>query len=282
MARDPEAPVQHSHLPTLLRKQWPELNTASCPLAVVRAGPAAVRRHLPPGGVLVADAETDEDLDLLAEAVLMDPPLRVAAGSGGLAAALACRLYGPPAAPVWTGPRQGPILAVLASASHTLGVQIAQADTMSEAAVVPFPCERLTWDEQPVPILNMAINAAVAALKEGRDTILHASGALPDVERPVDLVVEHLAHLAFVAVRQGAPRALLVGGGATVREVLGVLGTRALEIDDEPCTGIAAGIISGGDLAGRPVVLKPGAAGKAGTVVELLGYLGRRAGALPE
>jgi len=277
MGRDPEAPVRHSHLPALLAEQWRGLTVTTCPLAVVRAGASAIRARLEPHAVIVADAETDADLDLLAEAVLMDPPLRAAAGSGGLAAALARRLYGPRPARTWPEERQGPVLAVLASSSHTLAVQVAHADTMSDATVVPFPCERLNWDEQPVPVLNAAIAAAVAALTNGKDTVIHAAGPLPKVEHPVDLVVEHLAHLGFVAVKQGSPSALLLGGGATAHEVLGVLGTRAVEIDDEPLTGIAAGTISGGEMAARPVVLKPGAAGGERAVVELLDYLRRRA-----
>jgi hypothetical protein len=42
---------------------------------------------------------------------------------------------------------------------------------------------------------------------------------------------------------------------------------------------MAAGLAVNGDLAGRPVALKPGAAGDEQAVVQLLDYLGRRASA---
>jgi uncharacterized protein YgbK (DUF1537 family) len=58
------------------------------------------------------------------------------------------------------------------------------------------------------------------------------------------------------------------------------LGVRVVEVDNEPLPGIAAGIAVGGELDGRPVVLKPGAAGGESAVAELLHYLGRRAFAL--
>jgi uncharacterized protein YgbK (DUF1537 family) len=96
------------------------------------------------------------------------------------------------------------------------------------------------------------------------------------------LVVEHLAHLAYIVIRQAAPRALLVGGGATAQAVLGVLTARGLEIDDEPQPGIAAGSVVGGEFAGRPIALKPGAAGGKEAAAELLRYLARRAAALEE
>jgi uncharacterized protein YgbK (DUF1537 family) len=125
----------------------------------------------------------------------------------------------------------------------------------------------------------MATERAGRALAVGRHALLYAAGKLPEVDYPVDLVVEHLAHLAYAVIRQGAPRGLLVGGGATALAVLGMLSVRALEIDDEPQPGIAAGLVVGGDLDGRPIALKPGAAGGKGAAAELLRYLGRRAAA---
>jgi uncharacterized protein YgbK (DUF1537 family) len=49
-----------------------------------------------------------------------------------------------------------------------------------------------------------------------------------------------------------------------------------LEIDDEPLPGIAGGLIVGGQLAGHPLALKPGAAGAETAIVQLLDYLGHR------
>jgi len=95
----------------------------------------------------------------------------------------------------------------------------------------------------------------------------------------VELVVEHLAHLAFVLATQSPPRGLLVGGGATAHGVLGALGTDAIMIDDEPLPGIAAGLAAGGELDTLPLVLKPGAAGDEEAVVRLFAYLGQRAAA---
>jgi len=276
MARDPQAPVTHSHLLELLHSQRDDLPVALCPLSVVRAGAKAVRLTVPADGVLATDAETDADLDVIVEAAFSLHPLPALSGSAGLAAALARRLFGPPTRLAWSQKRSGPLLAVLASSSQTLTSQVEVA-ARANLSPISFPCQGLTWEDQPVPELQGAIGAAIGELAEGRDALVHASGPLPPVERPIELVVEHLAHLAFVVVKERRPRGLLVGGGSTAQAVLEALGTEAVEVDDEPLPGIAAGLAVGGELSRRPLVLKPGAAGDEQAIVQLVEYLGRRA-----
>jgi len=169
----------------------------------------------------------------------------------------------------------GPVLAVLASSSRSLAQQVALA---AEEGIdtIPFPCERLSWAEETIPELGEAIARAVAALRAGRDVIVYATGDLPAVDRPVDLVVEHLAHLSFAVTKQARPASLLVGGGATAHAVLVTLGMSAIQIDAEPLPGIAAGVTVGGHFAGRPVVLKPGAAGDETALISLIRYLRHR------
>jgi len=280
MAYDPEAPVTSSEVIELLRGPRADLEIALCDLSTVRAGAEAIRSALPDHGVLALDAETDSDLDSIAEAALALSPLPVMAGSAGLAAALARRLFGPPAHLDWPTTRAGPVLSVLASSSEVLTSQVAAAAGSGDVASVPFLCRDLTWEDQPVPELRRAIEAAGAGLTAGRHVVVYATGPLPAVARPVALVVEHLAHLAFVVVKEARPGGLLVGGGATAQAVLEALGAEAVEVDEEPLPGIAAGLIVGGELDGHPIALKPGAAGGEQAVVQLLDYLGRRAGAV--
>jgi uncharacterized protein YgbK (DUF1537 family) len=278
MGRDPEAPVTESDVMALLRRQREDLETFLCPLSVVRAGRLAIHASLPSRGVLVMDTETDADLDLIAEVALSLDPLPALAGSAGLAAALGRRLFGLPASRRLPGERAAPVLAVLASSSEVLPFQIGAA-ARAGSTTIPFRSQNLTREDQPVPELRRAIEAAANELAAGRNVIVYASGPLPEVERPVELVVEHLAHLAFVVIREAGARGLLVGGGSTAQAVLEALGTEAVEIEDEPLPGMAAGLAVNGDLAGRPVALKPGAAGDEQAVVQLLDYLGRRASA---
>jgi uncharacterized protein YgbK (DUF1537 family) len=280
MAEDPEAPVRCSDIAEVIRSQRSDLPVSHCSLAAVRAGPSALAERLRDSVILAADAETDADLDAIAQAALSIAPTPVLAGSAGLAAALARRLCRPARPRSWPAERAGPILAVLASSSHVMAAQVLEAASDGGTAGVELPCESLTRRDEPVPQLAEAMDDAGRALAAGRDTIVYAGGPLPPVERPVELVVEHLAHLAFVLVKQARPRGLLVGGGSTASGVLAALGADAIDVDDEPLPGIAAGVVVGGELDGRPVVLKPGAAGDEEAVVRLLDYLERRAAAL--
>jgi uncharacterized protein YgbK (DUF1537 family) len=279
MARDPQAPVRESNLLAWLRAQRPDLTVAHCPLSVVRGGGEAVRHRIPGAGVLVVDAETEADLDAVAGAALSLSPPPALAGSAGLAAAVARQMWGRPARPVWPAGSAGPVLAVLASGSELLRFQVEQAAVRLGVRAIPLPCERLSRAEGPAPELEEVIQQAGAELAAGRDAIVHATGRLPAAERPVELVVEHLAHVAFALVGRARPAALLVGGGATAGAVLGALDARGIEVDDEPLPGIAAGTPMWGHFHGRPMVLKPGAAGEEGAVAGLLVYLRQRAAA---
>ncbi len=281
MARDPEAPVAHSRIAGLLAATAPELPVGQCHLNTVRAGAQVIAAAAPEQGVLVLDAEQDDDLDEVVAAALSLPHPPALAGSAGLAAALARRLLGPSARRDWPEGRGRPVLGVLASASAALPAQVARAGAEPDLRPIALQCEGLSRDEEDLPELRRAMELALAELAAGRHALVHAVGPLPAVPHPVELVVEHLAHLAFVVAEVGRPAGLLVGGGATAHAVLSALGAEAVLVDEEPLAGIAAGRVSGGRLAGSPVVLKPGAAGAEGALVELLGYLCRRAAAEP-
>ncbi len=306
LAHDPQAPLRDSDIAALIQSQHPDLSVGRLPLEDVRAPSLDLPGRLEEFAVLVVDAETDADLDAIAKAALSLTPTPILAGSAGLAAAAARELLGPrPRAdrvetcatrrqrpftcpecrPAECGApqaraefRPNPVLAVLASSSGQLESQVSAA---AEAGLdtIPVPCHALSWREEPIPQLGEAIARAIDAIRAGRQTIVHATGPLPDVPRPVDLVVEHLAHLAFVVIKQAAPGALLVGGGATAHAVLTALGARAIEVDEEPLPGIGAGLVVAGHFDGRPVVLKPGAAGDTNAVAELIHYLRGRSGA---
>ena len=275
MARDPEAPVTESDVLELLKSQREGLDVFTCPLSVVRAGRLAMRTSIPDHGVLLIDAETDDDLDAVAEVALSLDPIPALAGSAGFAGALARHLWGPAVSPRWPAERFGPALAVLGSSSRVLATQVETAAKVG-FATIPFPCQNLTREDQPLPELETAIESAMTELAAGRDAIVYAAGALPSVERPIELIVEHLAHLAYVVTRETRPNGLLVGGGSNALAVLETVGAEALEIDDEPLPGIAGGSVIGGHLAGIRVVLKPGAAGVETAVVQILGYLSHR------
>jgi uncharacterized protein YgbK (DUF1537 family) len=93
MARDPQFPGGGSSVVDLLRPQL-DRALAWIPIDQLRAGTEALAGRLRrlSGTVIVADAESDADLDALIDAALAVTPTPLLAGSAGLARALAARL----------------------------------------------------------------------------------------------------------------------------------------------------------------------------------------------
>jgi D-threonate/D-erythronate kinase len=93
IARDPQFPGGSSSVVDLLRPQL-DRALAWIPIDQLRAGVAALAARIRrlSGTVIVADAETDADLDALVEAALAVTPSPLLVGAAGLARALAARL----------------------------------------------------------------------------------------------------------------------------------------------------------------------------------------------
>jgi uncharacterized protein YgbK (DUF1537 family) len=93
IARDPRFPAGGSSVVDLLRPQL-DRALAWIPIDQLRTGPQALTARLRrlAGTVIVADAETDADLDGLIEAALAVAPAPLLIGAAGLARALASRL----------------------------------------------------------------------------------------------------------------------------------------------------------------------------------------------
>jgi D-threonate/D-erythronate kinase len=93
IGRDPHFPRGTSSVVDLLRPQL-DRALAWIPIDQLRAGPDALaaRVHRLAGTVIVADAESDADLDALVDAALATTPVPLLVGSAGLAQALAVRL----------------------------------------------------------------------------------------------------------------------------------------------------------------------------------------------
>jgi uncharacterized protein YgbK (DUF1537 family) len=93
IARDPQFPGGSSSVVDILRPQL-DRALAWVPIDQLRAAPEALAARLRrlAGTAIVADAETDADLDALVEAALTLTPAPLLVGAAGLARALASRL----------------------------------------------------------------------------------------------------------------------------------------------------------------------------------------------
>lgn len=240
---------------------WGDVQAVAAPAfpaqgRVVRRGVLVVHDQPQPGsvadrfpdGVRLCDAETDQDLDEVAERVLREGS--VAVGSAGLARALAEAML--PAAQPARRPA-GPVAGVLVVVGTAHPASRAQALALTGSGAV---CVLV---EQSAPV---RVDEAVRALTRGT-TVLVTTDIAHHVEADSPGAAALAQELALVvqAITEAVPTAALVlTGGATALAVARALEARELRLLTEISPGIVIGELV---LAGRriPAVTKSGGFG---------------------
>ena len=235
VARDPSFPRTGASVLGLLAT-GDVRPVASLPLATVRRGPDAVAARIERfggtgGRVLAADAETDADLSVLADAARRWPPLL--AGSAGLATALAGR-----EAPTGHGCDEAslrrPLLVVAGSAHPVTRAQVSRLGRRESLDVLAPPGDDGTADGA-----------------RRRET------------------VARLAEAARARIERARPGVLLLAGGETAIAVLRALGVGRLRLAGQIEPGLALGTLAGGPYDGLVAITKAGAFGDAETLVRV-------------
>jgi uncharacterized protein YgbK (DUF1537 family) len=233
------------------------------PLGVVRRGGLVEGLSRAAGHgthVVVVDAETDNDLAVVARAATSLQTRPVWVGSGGLAAALATTLV-PDPVPVRLPTTAGPVLVVVGSAASQAA---AQAAALRDAGVaeVAFPAAELLAGD--LAVLRPTAERVARRLAEGADVLvtIEDGHVIPsDMGRPA---VTALA--TALAAAEPAAGGLVVAGGETARMLCAALGATGLTLVGELQSGIVVGRLVGGP--GWPVVTKSGAFGGAGGLLD--------------
>jgi len=258
--------VVSSDIAALLRHDA-ALPVSLLPLSVVRLQPALAATLRRPG-LLIADAETDEDLAVLAAAAL-DARIPVLCGSAGLARALTGAL---PAPPAWQAPLReprpgGPVLVVAGSRHPRTRRQVYAAADTGAALVAPT----VHVIDDPLAFAHVAATAE-AALAAGRHTLL-STVDMPDVPAGGPAVAAALAHVAAELIARTAVGALVLTGGDVAVAVLQALQAQGVWLHGEVDSGIPWGRLHGGAAPGLPVVTKAGGFGAEDTLAEAIEYL---------
>ena len=205
-------------------------------------------RGVPPcgSGVFLCDAETHEDLALLAEASANLSPPTLWCGSGGLALALASGSGTKP-------PLRARALLTVIGSDHP--VTLAQIGQLPELAVVATPADVERARRQLSERLAVHRDAALA----------FRLPSMPRAEcrrRIRDMLGEILVALP-------RPDALLVTGGETAFSLCQVLRANGLTVLGSLAPGLPVSRVAGGRWAGLPLVTKSGAFGAARTLAAL-------------
>ena len=254
------------------------------PLAEVRRGPEAVlgRLNQLSGAVAVADAERDEDMAVLARAVLSCVPRVMPCGSAGLATALASEMgrnYSACAeAAPWSRGVVRPVLVVVGSQSAVSADQVSRLRRRAGVAVVELRAAEL--DSAGA---RSAAGELAAALGRGGMVVLLLTGVreLVDAAREAGTeaaltahIAKRMGEIAALALERQPAGALVLTGGATAMGVLGALGCVGLEVLGEAASGVPVSRAVGGLADGVWVVTKAGAFGGPSLLCDITAMLG--------
>jgi uncharacterized protein YgbK (DUF1537 family) len=235
-------------------------------LHTVRGGLAAVCEVLdaPGPALVIADAETDADLGVIARAAMMCG-VCLLCGSAGLAAALADVLVAQAApargpVPDWAGVsgRQpdGPVLVVAGSRHPCTARQVKI--VQGRGAVILRPDQGLLRAEAGA--VECIIERASEHLAHGQNVVLTTAG-LDESPLGEQVVADSLAQVAFGLAAQRLVGGLVLTGGDIAAAVCTALGATTLWLRGEIQPGIPWGVLRGGLLPGLPVTTKAGGFG---------------------
>jgi uncharacterized protein YgbK (DUF1537 family) len=272
-ARDPLAPVEHSRIRDVITEQCPR-RTTELGLDDIRGGalPAALSELFALGvQIVVADAETDEDLSGLALAA--ESAGALPCGSAGWLEAVGRRMSGRSSKD--TGrfePRGGPVLVVSGSPSAVSKEQINRAGGAPGTTVLRL--RGATADRQErVSELRRFAEECLCARADGHDVVVDAAGAgraeirslLQDdpreMRRESERVQDLLGRAVEVVLGQGPIAGLVVFGGETALTLCAGLGVVGLDLVGEAEPFVPLGLAVGGGFEGLPVVTKAGGFG---------------------
>lgn len=194
-------------------------------------------------GLVVADAEVDQDLDALARAAV-DLPGVLLAGSAGLAGA-AARAWGF-AAPVPPAPAPGGWLVVAGSRHPATRAQVDALEASGAAGV------RLGGAHEP------DLAKVVAALRDGKPAFLSTTAGL---EGTAQDIAARLASAVKAVLANASPALLVLTGGETAHAVMRALAARRLELTGAPASGLALGRLIVDSTSTIPILTKAGGFG---------------------
>ncbi|MCU5771159.1 four-carbon acid sugar kinase family protein [Erwiniaceae bacterium BAC15a-03b] len=277
-ASDPKTPVSDSSVLARLQAQS-DLSGAVLSLEELRSDALAQRlqQHLHQGTrLLVADAESDHDIQRLmrAAAQLEEKPLL--AGSAGLSDALGALLADRPAAP---------LLAVVGSMSDIAQQQIARLQVQHRLTLVDIDIAGL-FQQPPWPQSSSWLQQAVTALQQGEHCIIrtcqqagqrHAIAALcqqHQISRQQlgEQICQQLGELTAAILPQTEPAGLYLSGGDVALAIARRLGASGFQIK-----GQVAGCVPYGHLLNAYqhmlVMTKAGGFGDENTLVEVIRFI---------
>jgi uncharacterized protein YgbK (DUF1537 family) len=240
-------------------------------LATLRGQPDALWRLLrdDSDGLVVADAELDDDLMTLSRAVA-GGRLQLFCGSAGFARQLARAL------PLTRNPRprskvihgSGPILIVAGSQHEATARQI---QVLRDSGVPIVRPDQSLIDDPATPLDSTVIEVATH-LAAGRPVALTTLG-LASCPLGGFFVTTRLGQIVAAPAVSSQVGGLVLTGGDVAAAVSRALGTTALWLEGEITPGMPHGVLEGGRLHARPIATKAGSFGDDNALQSGMNYL---------
>ncbi|HEV2073380.1 MAG TPA: four-carbon acid sugar kinase family protein, partial [Thermomicrobiales bacterium] len=268
-------PLGQSNVPcdlVALFGQSHDIVVRSLGLAVIRQGVSAIQRFLrnAGSGVVVADAETDLDLAVLASAIA-GSDVRVLCGSAGFARQLAGALpLMPLVQPSIRPPRgTGPVL-VVAGSQHP--ATTAQVDVLGRAG---HPAIHLDQDliDDPSTSIDGTVAKVAMQLSAGRSPVLTTVGlALSPLGE--SFVVERLSEIVAAPPVRRHLGGLVLTGGHVAAGIFVRLRASALRLGGEIRPAMPWGVLDAELVRSVPVATKAGSFGASDALLACVSHLG--------
>lgn len=282
LAHDVRSPMHTSIVADILRQDT-TLVCHTIELSTVLAGKDAIRAEalnaiMDGVEVIIADAMTNEHIDLIAEAIVdLDREIAktpanlrdgqrlewvsIDPGPGSLALARA----------LLPARETGVILGVSGSATEVTRAQLATLDEDPTITVL-----RAVIDEDDLPDVEATVaqlRAATSARAIIVATVVDASDLLELTAEQSELIPRRLAQITAQAMASLTISGLYTTGGDVTAAVLRELDALGMEIEREIVPLAVGGRIVGGNAAGLPIVTKGGLIGDSGTGVLCFDHL---------
>jgi len=277
-AKDAVNPVKDSHIPTLIKKQT-RRKTELIDISKIREGIEPLKRriqNLIKNGceILVADAETEDDLRVIAKAALDSKILPC--GSAGLAQGVS----------YWLASNLAKRIIVFSGSVNSVTLNQIQVAEKSEKIKVfkPHLSEVLAdWKKRKAEI-DRLIEETKAAFADGKDVILTlaksrdnvlkiqqiAKNLKTDNLKVAEKILSFIGEISSEITHKCKIVGLVLIGGDTAIKVMNAIGAYGIRVEEEFLPGIPFGKLLGGRLNGLPIITKAGGFGQEDTLMKAI------------
>ena len=281
-SHDPVTPVRESHVPTLIAGQTKRKVTHVGLAAVMDF--SALKKELKEcaqrgGEIIVVDSITQGDLKHIAKAAVEVELHKLTCGPAGLAEEL------PEALGLISG---RPVVTVSGSLSEVTMMQISNAE-VAGCVVLELNIGRVLDSDREFEIKRV-IEETRQNVSEGNDVIVTSArsknSVAEDLRKGEDLgmpsaavsklVASTLGEIASEISKTEGLAGMILTGGTTAIQALGLMSSYGTQVDDEVSPGIPSAIVIGGRCDGLRIVTKAGGFGDDEAITRSVRYLKRK------